>query len=112
MPWLSFVFVSERGATVFCSRIRENPIRWRSKTRRVEPTKQASKPNEKRSKSTTDSLECACVRVCECRRICKIEIGKTMQQLESSAHLSATQRQQHQRQQNQQQRESCAPGKN
>jgi len=42
----------------------------------------------------------------------KTKIGKTMQQLESSAHLSATQRQQHQRQQNQQQRECCAPGKN
>jgi len=52
----------------------------------------------------------------------KIEIGKTMQQLESFAHLSATQRQQHQRQQHQQkqqqhqqqqqQRESYAPGKN
>lgn len=45
----------------------------------------------------------------------KIEIGKTMQQLENSAHLNARQRQQqqqHHQKQQQKQRKSYAPGRN
>jgi len=65
MPWLSFVFVSERGATVFCPRIRG--VQSVGGANAARGTHKTNRKKKKSSKSTTDSLECAPVRVCECR---------------------------------------------